>query len=181
MMEALIQLIKIGRMIMRDNPHTWSFHGFKTYPIRYFGILLLILLRTFFASFWLLAGINKVKNEWISSDILKEIFLQRLTELPPDSLAVLYLSNFAIPFYKMIAYIVTVGELYSAIGLLIGLTTKWSAIMSLFILLNFAIGGYYDASLIPFFILVFLFVKFPTFFSKLIPSQAAHHSDHLRE
>jgi len=147
---------------MRDNPHTWSFHGFKTYPIRYFGILLLILLRTFFASFWLLAGINKVKNKWISSDILKEIFLQRLTELPPDSLAVLYLSNFAIPFYKMIAYIVTVGELYSAIGLLIGLTTKWSAIMSLFILLNFAIGGYYDASLIPFFILVFLFVKFPT-------------------
>ena len=49
---------------MRDNPHTWSFHGFKTYPIRYFGILLLILLRTFFASFWLLAGINKVKNEF---------------------------------------------------------------------------------------------------------------------
>jgi thiosulfate dehydrogenase [quinone] large subunit len=54
------------------------------------------------------------------------------------------------------------GELYSAVGLLIGLTTRWSAGVSLFILINFAIGGYYDASLIPFFVLVALFIYYPS-------------------
>jgi len=88
--------------------------------------------------------------------------MQRLTELPPDSFAVLYLNNFAIPFYQLIGWVVTLGELYSSIGLLIGLTTRCSAGVSLFILFNFAIGGYYDASLLPFFILVFLFLWYPT-------------------
>ena len=90
------------------------------------------------------------------------IFLQRLTELPPDSFAVFYLTNFAIPFYQPIGWFITIGEIYSAIGLLIGLTTRSSALVSLFILFNFAIGGYYDASLLPFFILVLLFIKYPT-------------------
>ena len=55
--------------------------------------------------------------------------------------------------------VVTFGELYAAIGLLLGLTTRWAAGMSLFILINLAIGGYYDASLIPFFILNAIFLR----------------------
>jgi hypothetical protein len=47
-------------------------------------------------------------------------------------------------------------------GLLFGLTTRWAAWMSLFILLNLAIGGYYDASLLPFFILNILFLTRPS-------------------
>ena len=123
---------------------------------------LLVILRLLFGLFWLLAGINKINDEWMTSPILENIFLQRLTELPPDSFAVFYLTNFAIPFYQPIGWFITVGEIYSAIGLLIGLTTRSSALVSLFILFNFAIGGYYDASLLPFFILVLLFIKYPT-------------------
>ena len=134
-----------------------SFLSFKN-----LGITILISFRTLFALFWLAAGINKLNSEWMTSNVLEEVFLQRLTELPPDSFAVLYLNNFAIPFYQLIGWVVTLGELYSAIGLLIGLTTRCSAAVSLFILLNFAIGGYYDASLLPFFILVFLFLWYPT-------------------
>ena len=58
----------------------------------------------------------------MTSNILEVVFLQRLTELPPDSFAVFYLSNFAIPLHQLIGSIVTLGELYSAIGLLVGLT-----------------------------------------------------------
>ena len=123
---------------------------------------LLVTLRLLFGLFWLLAGINKVNDEWMTSPILENIFLQRLTELPPDSFAVFYLTNFAIPFYQPIGWFITIGEIYSAIGLIIGLTTRSSALVSLFILFNFAIGGYYDASLLPFFILVLLFIKYPT-------------------
>ena len=122
----------------------------------------LVILRMLFGLFWLLAGINKVNDKWMTSPILENIFLQRLTELPPDSFAVFYLTNFAIPFYQPIGWFITIGEIYSAIGLLIGLTTRSSALVSLFILFNFAIGGYYDASLLPFFILVLLFIKYPT-------------------
>ena len=134
-----------------------SFLSFKN-----LGITILISFRTLFAFFWLAAGINKLNSEWMTSNVLEEVFLQRLTELPPDSFAVLYLNNFAIPFYQLIGWVVTLGELYSSIGLLIGLTTRCSAGVSLFILFNFAIGGYYDASLLPFFILVFLFLWYPT-------------------
>ena len=122
----------------------------------------LVILRILFGLFWLLAGINKVNDKWMTSPILENIFLQRLTELPPDSFAVFYLTNLAIPFYQPIGWFITIGEIYSAIGLLIGLTTRSSALVSLFILFNFAIGGYYDASLLPFFILVLLFIKYPT-------------------
>ena len=88
-----------------------SFLSFKN-----LGITILISFRTLFALFWLAAGINKLNSEWMTSNVLEEVFLQRLTELPPDSFAVLYLNNFAIPFYQLIGWIVTLGELYSAIG-----------------------------------------------------------------
>ena len=134
----------------------------KRRPAAITGIVFFLIMRTLFAIFWLVAGVNKINSGWVTSDVLKEVFLQRLTELPPDSFAVFYLSSFAIPLHTLIAWTVTLGELYSAVGLLIGLTTRWSAGVSLFILINFAIGGYYDASLIPFFVLVALFIYYPS-------------------
>ena len=98
---------------------------------------LLVSLRLLFGLFWLLAGINKVNDEWMTSPILENIFLQRLTELPPDSFAVFYLTNFAIPFYQPIGWFITIGEIYSAIGLIIGLTTRSSALVSLFISVSY--------------------------------------------
>lgn len=140
----------------------WSRVWIRAHPVRFGGILLHLLFRTLFALFWLAAGVNKVVNEWLSSDILREIFLDRLTEMPPDAFASLFLQNFAIPLYVLVAWVITVGELYSAVGLLLGLTTRFAAGVSLFILCGFAIGGYYDASLIPFFLLVAAFLWWPS-------------------
>jgi len=136
----------------------WTWRWIRQHPVHCFGIVLHLLLRTLFGIFWLAAGINKINKGWLTSDILKEIFLDRLTEMPPDSFAVFYLQSFGIPLFELVAWVVTIGELYAAIGLLFGITTRWAAGMSFFILLNIAVGGYYDASLIPFFILNIIFL-----------------------
>ena len=140
----------------------WSIAWLREHPFKFMGIVLHLLLRTLFGIFWLAAGMNKINKGWLSTDILERIFLDRLTEMPPDSFAVLYLQSFAIPLYKLIAWMLAFGELYVAIGLLLGLTTRWAAWVSLFILINLAIGGYYDASLIPFFILNIIFLCWPS-------------------
>ena len=136
----------------------WTWAWIRSHRVRFAGVLLHLLLRTLFAIFWLAAGINKVNNEWMTSDILKQIFLDRLTEMPPDAFASLFLQYFAIPLYPLVAWVITLGELYSAIGLLLGFTTRLSAAISFFILFGLAIGGYYDAALIPFFILNIAFL-----------------------
>jgi thiosulfate dehydrogenase [quinone] large subunit len=146
------------------NSHTpiWSLNWIRQHPLKFAGIILHLLLRTLFGIFWLAAGMNKINKGWLSTDILERIYLDRLTEMPPDSFAVLYLQSFAIPMYKLIAWVLAFGELYVAIGLLLGLTTRWAAGVSLFILINLAIGGYYDASLLPFFILNIIFLCRPS-------------------
>lgn len=136
----------------------WTWVWIKAHPVRFTGILLHLLFRTLFALFWLAAGINKVKKDWLGSDILRDIFLERLTEMPPDAFASLFLLNFAIPLYALVAWVITIGELYSAVGLLLGWTTRIAAGVSLFILFGLAIGGYYDASLLPFFLLNAIFL-----------------------
>ena len=140
----------------------WQWQWIRGHLLSTTGVVLHLVLRTLFGIFWLAAGVNKIRKDWLTTDILQEIYLDRLTELPPDSFAVLYLQSFAIPLYKLVAWVVTCGELYAAIGLLLGLTTRWAAGVSLFILVNLAVGGYYDASLIPFFILNFLFLSKPS-------------------
>ncbi len=142
--------------------NVWSGNYIREHPIKFFGIIIHLVLRTLFAIFWLSAGINKVNKGWLNTDILKNIFLDRLTEMPPDAFAVFYLESFALPMWLVVAWIVTVGEIYSALGLLFGITTRIAAGVSFFILINLAIGGYYDASLIPFFILNIAFFMWPS-------------------
>lgn len=146
------------RLAVQEFALVWRRAWIRAHPVRFGGVVLHLLLRTLFAVFWLAAGVNKVRNEWLSSDILKEIFLDRLTEMPPDAFASLFLQNFAIPLYVLVAWVITVGEIYSAVGLLLGVTTRIAAGVSMFILCGFAIGGYYDASLIPFFVLNAMFL-----------------------
>lgn len=141
---------------------SWRKDWLLAHPVRTLGIVLHLLLRTLFAIFWLVAGLNKIPKGWLDSDVLRDIFLQRLTELPPDSFAVFYLQTFAIPLYQPVAWAIIIGEIYSGLGLLFGFTTRWSAAMALFILVNFSIGGYYDASLIVFYLLAILFLVYPS-------------------
>jgi len=149
-------------LAIQEFGQVWKWVWIRAHPVRFSSILLHLLLRTLFAIFWLAAGINKIVKEWLTSDILKNIFLDRLTEMPPDAFASLFLQEFAIPLYLLVAWVITVGEIYSAIGLLVGFTTRIAAGVSFFILFGLSIGGYYDASLIPFFILNAAFLWWPS-------------------
>lgn len=150
------------REAVRHFDKVWTRSWIGAHPVRSLGIVAHLLLRTLFAIFWLAAGINKVSKDWLTSDILQQIFLDRLTEMPPDAFASLFLQSFAIPFYVLVAWVITVGEIYSAVGLLFGVTTRLAAAVSFFILLGLAVGGYYDASLIPFFLLNAMFLWWPS-------------------
>ena len=146
----------------REFAKVWRWGWIKAHPVRFSGIQLHLLLRTMFAVFWLVAGIGKVLDDWLTTDILKQIFLERLTELPPDAFATAFLQHLAIPLYLPVAWVVVLGELYASVGLLLGLTTRLAASVSLFILCGFVAGGYYDASLIPFFLLNAVFLLWPS-------------------
>ena len=78
----------------------WQWQWIRGHLLRTTGVVLHLVLRTLFGIFWLAAGVNKIRKDWLTTDILNEIFLDRLTELPPDSFAVLYLQSFAIPLWK---------------------------------------------------------------------------------
>ncbi len=144
------------------NEFSWSWSWIKIHPVRFIGIFFNILFRVLFGLFFLQAGINKIQNEWVGTDLLQEIFLQRLTELDPTSFAYTYLVEFGLPLYPLIAWVVTVGELVVGVGLIFGIATRLSSFGAFFILFNFAIGGYYDASLLPFFLLSIVFMLNPT-------------------
>jgi uncharacterized membrane protein YphA (DoxX/SURF4 family) len=140
----------------------WTIERWRQRPVRMLGIVLHLLLRTLFGLFWIAAGVNKLRKDWLTTDILKQIFEDRLTELHPASLQVMFLQDFAIPFYKLVAVFVTVSELYVGAALLLGLTTRWGAAVALVNLLGFSAGGYYDASLIPFFALSIMMMSWPS-------------------
>ncbi len=154
--------MSVSNLAPRSREFSWGLASLRQRPLRYIGVTLHIVLRYLFGAFWLMAAINKFAKNWLFSDFLKQVFEQRLTELNPESFAALYLNNFALPIYPVIAWIVVWGELVVAIGLLLGLAVRASAFLSFFILFNFAIGAYYDASLIPFFLLSFLFMAYPS-------------------
>jgi uncharacterized membrane protein YphA (DoxX/SURF4 family) len=140
----------------------WTIERWRQHPLRMLGIVLHLLLRTLFGLFWIAAGVNKLRKDWLTTDILKQVFEDRLTELHPASLQVMFLQDFAIPFYKLVAVFVTLSELYVGAALLLGLTTRWGAAVALVNLLGFSAGGYYDASLIPFFALSIMMMSWPS-------------------
>jgi uncharacterized membrane protein YphA (DoxX/SURF4 family) len=146
-----------------DTTHSvWTVQHWRQHPVRMTGIVLHLILRGLFGLFWIAAGVNKLRKDWMTTDILRQIFEDRLTEMHPDSLQVMFLQEFAIPFYKLVAVFVTVSELYVGVALLLGLTTRWAAAIALVNLLGFSAGGYYDASLIPFFALCIIMMSWPS-------------------
>lgn len=129
-------------------------------PGRFAGLALLVVLRLFYGLFFFQAGVNKILKQWDGPQLV-EVFQQRLTELNPDSFASIYLENFGIPWAGPIAFVVTWGEFFAGAGLLLGLLTRPAALLAFFVLLNIAIGGYYDASLLPFFAMNLLAIFYP--------------------
>lgn len=129
-------------------PSLWSGASFKSHPLAYIGRGLVMFLRYFNGLFYFAAGLNKLRQGWLWSDALEKVFQQRVTELPPDSFAVAFLQNFAIPLHIPTAWVLTSLELASGAALLVGLCTRWGALLAVFTNFLIGVGGYYDASLI---------------------------------
>ncbi|MCW8814803.1 MAG: DoxX family protein, partial [Chlorobium sp.] len=96
------------------------------------------------------------------TDLMYGFFTKRLGELDPGSLQALYLQYFAIPLALPIAWIVTIGELIIGICLVLGLSVRINAAFALFLVLNFAAGGYYNLTLPPFMIYAVLMMLLPS-------------------
>lgn len=132
-------------------------------PLRSTGIILFIAGRTIFSIFFLYGFWHKLVKGWLWSDLMQDYFTKRLIEPPLlNPFQALYLEHFAIPLAIQIAWIVTVGELVIGIGLLFGIAVRANAAFALFLVLNFAAGGYYNLSLPPFMLFAILMMIFPS-------------------
>ncbi len=135
---------------------------FRMAPARMLGISLVLLLRYLMALFFLGSSYNKISMGWLWSDYARGVFESRLAELDPTTFSAQFLSQFAIPWYPLIAWVVTLSVVTVTISLALGLATRFGGALAVWLMLMFAIGGYYDASLIPLWLIAALFVIFPT-------------------
>ena len=129
---------------------------------RKIGILLFLLGRYLFASFFLYGFWHKLVKGWLWSDLMQGFFIKRLAELPANSFQASYLEHFAIPLALPIAWIVTVGELIIGLGLVFGVAVRANAAFALFMVLNFAAGGYYNLTLPPFMVFAIMMMVLPS-------------------
>lgn len=121
------------------------------------GRIALLVFRYLLAVFFLSAAINKWQQNYLFSDKLLRIFTERIAEIDPESIGAIFLEQIGIPYWQPLAWYVCWGETLIAIGLLLGLLTRVSSVAAMLMMLSFAVGGYYDASLI---VLTLLFLPF---------------------
>lgn len=135
---------------------------FRTAPIRALGISFVLLLRYLMALFFLGSSVNKLSQGWLWSDYARGVFESRLPELDPASFGAKFLASFAIPWYVPVAWVVTVTVIAVTLSLALGLATRIGGALAVWLMIMFAIGGYYDASLIPLWLIAALFIVLPT-------------------
>lgn len=122
----------------------------------------LLTLRYLLAVFFAGAAVNKWKQGYITTDYLRGVFLQRIEEIDPESFGAWFIENVGIPYYAPLAWLVCWGETLIALGLLFGCVTRGAAAGAMAMMFAFAVGGYYDASLIVLALMFLPFVVWPT-------------------
>ncbi|ABL65565.1 DoxX family membrane protein [Chlorobium phaeobacteroides] len=140
----------------------WNASFMKEHPLKTIGVILFLVGRYIFAAFFLYGFWFKLIKGWLWSDLMNHFFTLRFTELPLGSFQSLYLEHFAIPLAMPIAWIVTIGELIIGLSLLLGLCVRANAAFALFLVINFAAGGFYNLTLPPFMIFSILMMLLPS-------------------
>jgi thiosulfate dehydrogenase [quinone] large subunit len=131
-------------------------------PLKGIGIGFVLLLRILFGIFFAGGAANKFMRDYLFGDYPLDLFTKRLAELDPASFPARYLESFIIPNYHFVGWVVAWGEVAVAVGMLLGLMTRSAGLVAVFLMVNFGLGGYYDASLIPLNLIALLFVVLPT-------------------
>ena len=132
-----------------DPPFTWGLGSLRSRPLRYVRAMLAVFIRLFMGLFFFAAGVNKLIQGWPWTHRLREVFEDHLLELDPESFGAMFLENVGVPFHLPIAWVITVGEVAAGAGLLLGLASRWSGALALWLIFMIGVGGYYDASLLP--------------------------------
>ncbi|TLU84207.1 MAG: DoxX family protein [Chlorobium sp.] len=140
----------------------WTRESLRQNPVKTAGIVIFLTLRYVFVIFFLYGFFFKLMKGWLWTDLMYGYFTQRFAELPPGSFQAQYLEHFAIPLALPIAWIVTIGELIIGICLALGIATRANAAFALFLVINFAAGGYYNLTLPPFMLFSLMMMVFPS-------------------
>ena len=148
--------------IARLPPLIFSREVFRLRPLAAIGMTLVIALRYLLALFFTGAAINKWRQGYLWSDYLRHVFTNRLEEIDPESHGAWFIEHIGIPYYVPLAWLVTWGETACALGLLLGLMTRGAALGAMLLMFAFAIGGFYDASLIVLALTFLPFLLLPT-------------------
>jgi thiosulfate dehydrogenase [quinone] large subunit len=115
-----------------------------------------------FGAFFLYGAFHKTLRGWLTSPVMREHFVKRLGEIDPASFSAAYLRHFAIPWYRPIAWVLTLGQACVALGMLLGLAVRPNAALALFLLSNITAGSYYNVTMPPFFAAALLLLSTPS-------------------
>ncbi len=119
-------------------------------------------LRYGFGAVFLYGAYHKTTRHWMTSPVMRDHFAQRLSELDPQSFSAAYLRHFAIPWYRPVSWVLTIGQIVVSIGMLLGIAVRPTAALSLFLLLNISAGAFFNPSMPPFLIAAVLFMATPS-------------------
>lgn len=90
--------------------------------------------------FLLFQGINKYR--WfVDTSILAEQFNGWLVDVSPGSISRWYLDQVAVPGLAVFARLVPIGEVVSGLALIVGFWTPVFALISFFMVVNFAVAS----------------------------------------
>lgn len=119
-------------------------------------------LRYGFGAFFLYGAYHKITRGWLSSPVMREHFVARLAEIDPASFSAAYLRRFAIPWYRPVAWVLTLGQISVAAGMLLGLAVRPNAALALFLISNISAGSFFNPSMPPFFVASLLLAATPS-------------------
>jgi thiosulfate dehydrogenase [quinone] large subunit len=131
-------------------------------PLTQAGMGAVLALRYAFGLVFLFGAYHKTTKNWLLSPVLREHFVTRLNEIDPQSFGAMYLRSFAIPWYRPIAWVLTLGQMIVAISMLLGIGVRPGAALSLFLLLNITAGSYYNVTMPPFIAAALLLLSTPS-------------------
>ncbi len=126
------------------------------------AVVTVLALRYGFGAVFLYGAYHKLSRGWLSSPVMREHFVQRLGEIDPACFAAAYLRHFAIPWYRPVAWVLTLGQICVALGMLLGLAVRPNAALALFLLSNISAGSFYNLSMPPFFATALLLIATPS-------------------
>jgi thiosulfate dehydrogenase (quinone) large subunit len=126
------------------------------------GVISFLVVRFLFGAYFFFAACNKLVKGWMWSNTLRKHFLQRLSELEPNSFQAVYLRRFAIPLYGPIAWFLVLGQATVGLGMMTGTAVRPNGVLALFMLFNIGAGGYANPSIAPFMMDAVLLTALPS-------------------